>query len=162
MKLKLALVFLLSLSVVGCDAAVKQDLPRDHVKIIDVLTKNKEKQEYINKINPKEEYAVGMVVAQTPLKEREQLKEKTVGELISIYEKQTGEKVPSGEIPVGKLRYKELIIKSANNLYVTSYSEADREMMRNYIAKKLFKAKEMESIRNETVDKIMEDARKEK
>lgn len=162
MKLKLALVVLLSLSVIGCDAAVKKDLPRDNVKIVDVLNKNKDKEIYIKKLNPKEEYAVGIVVAQTPADKRDSLKEKTVSDLINIYEKETGEKVPSGEVQAKDLRYKELTIKSANTLYITSYSDADREMMRNYIAKKLFKTKEMEVIRNETVSKIMEDARKEK
>ena len=48
MKLKLALVVLLSLSVIGCDAAVKKDLPRDNVKIVDVLNKNKKKLIYLN------------------------------------------------------------------------------------------------------------------
>lgn len=162
MRLKMALVLLLSLSIVGCDAAVKQDLARDQVKIIDVLEKNKDKEKYIKNLNPKEEYAVGIVVAQTPLQERSKLKDKTVGELIEVYEKETGETIPSGDIPAGSLRYKELTIKSANRLYITSYSDEDREMMRNYIARKLFKTKEMEIIRNETVSKIMEDARKEK
>lgn len=160
--IKYVVIGSLVLSISGCDASTDKKLPRDNVKIADVLDKNKEKQKEISLLNPKEEYAVGIVVAQTPVNERYKLKDKTVSDLISIYEKESGEKVPSGPIKASELRYKELIMKSANVLYVMSYSEADRNMMRDYIAKNLFKKDKIDVIREETVGKIMDDARKEK
>lgn len=160
MKFKLVTMLFLSMMITGCDASTKPDLARDHVKISDILEKNKDKLSYINQLNPKEEYAVGIVVAQTPLKDRDLLKNKTVGDLINDYQKETGDNIPSGKIDAGDLKYKELTMKSANILYITSYSEKDRDLMKNYIAKNLFKTKEMEVIRNEKVSKIMEDAKK--
>ena len=84
-------------------------LPREQLTINDILTKPVSKISLIDQINPKEQYAVGVIVQETPLSEREKLKEKKLSEVISIYENVTGEKIPSGTIKDARqLKYKEL------------------------------------------------------
>jgi len=161
---QLFLVLALGLSVSSCDAA-KKDVayaPRDNVVLSDLINHNKDKEVLIKQLNPKEEYAIDVVVHQTPLKERDALKSKTMGQIIEMYEKRTYETVPKGEVKAEDLKYKELITQSGKNLYIISYSQEDRDVMMKYVAKKLFKAQEMTSIRNKTVKELMVDAKKEK
>lgn len=161
---QLFLVLALGLSVSGCDAAKKDVVypPRDNVVLSDLINHNKDKEALIKELNPKEEYAIDVVVHQTPLKERDSLKSMTMGQIIKMYEKQTDETVPMGKIKADDLKYKELITQSGKNLYVMSYSQEDRDVMMKYVAKKLFKAEEMAVVRNKTVKELMDDAKNEK
>lgn len=161
---QLFLVLALGLSVSGCDAAKKEVIypPRDNVFLSDLINHNKDKEALIKELNPKEEYAIDVVVHQTPLRERDSLKSMTMGHLIKMYEKQTDKTVPMGKVKADDLKYKELITQSGKNLYVMSYSQEDRDMMMKYVAKKLFKAEEMAVVRNKTVKELMDDAKKEK
>lgn len=161
---QLFLVLALGVSVSGCDAAKNEAVypPRDNVVLSDLINHNKDKEALIKELNPKEEYAIDVVVHQTPLKERDSLKSMTMGQIIKRYEKQTDETVPMGKVKADDLKYKELITQSGKNLYVISYSQEDRDMMMKYVAKKLFKAEEMAVVRNKTVKELMDDAKNEK
>ena len=111
-------------------------LPREQLTINDILTKPVSKISLIDQINPKEQYAVGVIVQETPLSEREKLKEKKLSEVISIYENVTGEKIPSGTIKDARsLKYKELSLESSKVLFVMTVSEEDRSIMEVYMAK---------------------------
>lgn len=161
---QLFLVLALGLSVSGCDAAKKNVVypPRDNVVLSDLINHNKDKEVLIKQLNPKEEYAIDVIVHQTPLKERGSLKDKTMGQIIEMYEQRTYETVPKGDVKAEDLKYKELITQSGKNLYIMSYSEEDRDVMMKYVAKKLFKAEEMAVIRNKTVKQLMFEAKNEK
>lgn len=137
-------------------------LPREQLTINDILTKPVSKISLIDQINPKEQYAVGVIVQETPLSEREKLKEKKLSEVISIYENVTGEKIPSGTIKDARqLKYKELSLESSKVLFVMTVSEEDRSIMEVYMAKYFLNPEKMNAFNNQTVGEIIDKAKKE-
>lgn len=134
--------------------------PRDLLTINDVLTKPKEKIDLIDKINPKEQYAIGVIVQLTPLAERDNLKTKKLSEIISIYEEKTGEKVPFGEIKDARLlKHKELSMESSKILFALTIPEEDKSIMEIYMAKRFLNSEKMKEINNQTVGQIIDNAK---
>lgn len=157
----LILLIICSLSVYLKDRQ-QNILPREQLTINDILTKPVSKISLIDQINPKEQYAVGVIVQETPLSGREKLKEKKLSEVISIYENVTGEKIPSGTIKDARsLKYKELSLESSKVLFVMTVSEEDRSIMEVYMAKYFLNPEKMNAFNNQTVGEIIDKAKEE-
>jgi len=142
--------------------AIKTDDIRQELTINDVLTKPKNKVSLLNNINPKEQYAIGIVVQQTPVSERDSLKNKTLGEVIKIYETNTGETVPEGQISYKDLKYKELTsIEAAKFLFALSTPQSDKDIMEVYMTKYFLNKQDMKVLNEKTVGEIIETAKTE-
>lgn len=135
---------------------------RESLTINDVLTKPKEKLSLLNNINAKEQYAIGVVVQQTPVSERNNLKKETLEQVIDTYEKNTGENVPTGQISYRDLKYKELTsIEAAKVLFALGTPQPDKDIMEVYMTKYFLNKQDMKVLNEKTVGDIIDTAKKE-
>lgn len=165
---KILIISLLALSLTACDnSQAKSETPqREKITIGDIVSrdniKDSNKLKLINEINPQEQYAIGVIAALTPENKRKELAQRSVGSVIDEYEKETGEKIANGRMEYANdLRFKELQITSALILYTQTIPKEDQLLVKQYMARRLFKPEEMQIARNETISELVKKARKE-
>lgn len=165
---KILLITLLAITLSACDnSQAKTETPqRSNITIADIVNRDKikdsEKLKLISEINPQEQYAIGVITSLTPENNRKDLAQRTVGSVVDEYEKATGEKIENGKMEYANdLRFKELQITSALILYTQTIPKEDQVLVKEYMARRLFKPEEMQKARNETISELIKKARTE-
>lgn len=164
---KILITCILSFTLFGCDNSnANETLQRKNVTIGDIVNrdhiKDTNKLKLISEINPEEQYAIGIITSLTPENKRKELAKRSVGSVVQEYEKETGEKIANGRMEYANdLRFKELQITSALILYTQTISKEDQALVKEYMARRLFKPEEMSIARNKKISDLVKLAREE-
>lgn len=155
-------MLLFSLSACGevkkDDVVYNQHDSLKNITMLDVISKNKEKQSLINNINPAEEYVIDTYFTAMSVEKRKEHQNDSLQSIVKGYQEIYKENIPEGKMEAKDLKWKYLAMDHAAILLAQSYTQAEIGIMKRYTATFLG-SPEMNKMREEKVGKLIEVAK---